>query len=276
MAIITISRELAALGDETADELAKTLNYRLVDKYILEQKIKSYGIDGDKFSKYDERKPSLWASLSQDRDSYLHYLKTSILDEARAGNAVFMGRGAFAVFKNVTGVLSVFLVAPLEIRVERVKSYFHCDEKKARQIIEKSDADRNGFHHYFFDAEWKAPENYFVTLNTGYTSPAMCAEIIKRLLEYYNTPEIEAKHEDSLAKALLAQELKHHILYEKRVPVYFLDVFVGNDAVTLYGVANSQALIDAAVYAAVEKLSVSGSMTVRSEIQVVREYSILP
>ncbi|MDR0623927.1 MAG: cytidylate kinase-like family protein, partial [Treponema sp.] len=78
MAIITISRELAALGDETAHELAKLLNYRLVDKQVLEEQIKSYGIAGHKFEKYDERKPSFWASLSQDRDDYLHYLKTAV------------------------------------------------------------------------------------------------------------------------------------------------------------------------------------------------------
>jgi len=67
MAIITISRELAALGDETAQELAKVLDYRFVGKHILEERIKSYGINDEKLKKYDERKPSFFASLSRDR-----------------------------------------------------------------------------------------------------------------------------------------------------------------------------------------------------------------
>ena len=54
MAIITVSRELAALGDETAQELAKLLGYRFVDKKTLQERIKSYGVEGQKLKKYDE------------------------------------------------------------------------------------------------------------------------------------------------------------------------------------------------------------------------------
>ncbi|MDR2194195.1 MAG: cytidylate kinase-like family protein [Treponema sp.] len=275
MAIITISRELAALGDETASELTKKLNYRLVDKNTLERKIKSYGIDSGKLEKYDERKPSLWASLSQDKDNYLHFLKTAMLAEAKVGNAVFIGRGAGAMFKHIPGVLSVFLVAPLEIRVERVKSYFHCDEKKAKQIIEKSDNDRIGFHHYFFDIEWKAPENYFLIMNMGYTHPSVCAEMIKRLADYYITEEMQSLHEARIKEAILAQEIKHFVLYEKGVPIHFLEVIASSDKIVLYGVTNSQALIDAAISAVIEKMGGTVSLTVVSEIQVVQEYSIV-
>jgi cytidylate kinase len=247
-----------------------------VDKNTLEQKIKSYGIDGVKLEKYDERKPALWASLSQDRDNYLHFLKTAMLAEAKVGNAVFIGRGASAIFKNIPGVLSVFLVAPLAIRVERVKSYFHCDEKKAKQIIERSDNDRIGFHHYFFDMDWKAPENYSLILNMGYTHPSVCAEMIKHLVEYYITEETQSLHEVRIKEAILSQEIKHFILYEKKVPVHFLEVVVSGDKIVLYGVTNSQALVDATISAVIEKVGGVVSLTVASEIQVVQEYSIVP
>jgi cytidylate kinase len=276
VAIITISRELAALGDETAAELTKRLSYRLVDKNTLERKIKSYGINGGKLGKYDERKPSLWALLSQDRDNYLHFLKTAMLAEAKVGNAVFIGRGASAIFRSIPGVLSVFLVAPLEIRIERVKSYFHCDEKKAKQIIEKSDNDRIGFHQYFFDMDWKAPENYFLILNMGYTHPSVCAEVIKRLADYYITEETQFLHELRIKEAILAQEIKHYVLYEKEVLIHFLEIVVSNDKIVLYGVTNSHALVDAAISAVIEKMGGDVSLTVVSEIQVVQEYGIVP
>ncbi|MDR3303912.1 MAG: cytidylate kinase-like family protein, partial [Treponema sp.] len=173
MAIITISRELAALGDETAHELANLLNYRFVDKRMLEERIKSCGMADHKLQKYDERKPSFLASLSQDRDDYLHYLKTAVLAEVSSGSSIIIGRGANVMFKNIPGVLSVFLVAPTEIRIERVKSYFHCDDRRARQIIDQSDKDREGFHHYFFDMEWRRSGNYHITLNTGHLHPTV-------------------------------------------------------------------------------------------------------
>ena len=137
--------------------------------------MKAYGVAGSKLEKYDERKPAFLAAFSQDRDDYLHFLKTAMLDEAGKGNCVFIGRGAFAFFKDVPGVLSVFLVAPVDIRIERVKSYFHCDDKRARQIIDQSDHDRSGFHRYFFDIEWKEPSNYHLTLNIGVLHPSSTA-----------------------------------------------------------------------------------------------------
>jgi cytidylate kinase len=273
MAIITVSRELAALGDETAQQLAGFLGYRFVDKKALEERIKSYGIEGQKLKKYDERKPTFLASLSQDRDDYLHYLKTAIFAEAEQGSCVFIGRGANVVFKDVPGVVSVFLVAPPEIRIERVKSYFHCDEKRARQIIERSDQDRFGFHRYFFDIDWKDPGNYHLSLNTGNFPPLVCAEIIKKLKEHLFTPEAEAQNAARLKELILEQRVKHHIIYEREIPIHFLEAAASGGAITLYGVANSQALIEAAVNAAKEAAE---SSPVQSEIQIVREYSVIP
>jgi cytidylate kinase len=273
MAIITISRELAAMGDETAHELAKLLNYRFIDKRMLEERIKSYGVAGRKLEKYDERKPSFLASLSRDRDDYLHYLKTAVLTEAEQGPCVFIGRGASMIFKNVPGVLSIFLVAPFDIRVERVKSYFHCDDKRARQIVEQSDHDREGFHRYFFDMHWQDPGNYHLTLNTGHLHPVICAGIIKQLRDHIITPDEELKNAEGLKDLILGQRIKHHILYEKEVPVHFLEASVTAGVVTLYGVANSQALVEAAVSAARET---APAASLRAEIQIVQEYNVMP
>jgi cytidylate kinase len=273
MAIITVSRELAALGDETARELAKFPGYRLMDKHTLEERILSYGIESEKLKKYDERKPSFLASLSHDRDDYLHYLKTAMFTSALEENCVFIGRGAGAVFKDIPGRISVFLVAPLEIRIERVKSYFRCDDRRARQIIEQSDQDRAGFHRYFFDIDWKDPANYHLSLNTGNFPPAACAGIIGGLRDKIITPETEAQTAARLKQLILEQQINHHIVHDKAIPVHFLEVSVSGDSVTLYGVANSQALVDAALNAAKEA---AAGAEVRSEIQIVREYSVMP
>jgi cytidylate kinase len=273
MAIITISRELAALGDETAHELAKLLDYRFVDKGALEERIKSYGVAGRQLEKYDERKPSFFASLSQDRDDYLHYLKTAILTEAGEGSCILIGRGAAMVLKNVPGVLSVFLVAPPEIRQERVKSYFHCDDRRARQIIAQSDRDREGFHHYFFDMKWQDPANYHLTLNTGRQLPLIIAETIRYFRDRTITEEAETGNTARLRELILGQRVKHHILYEKEIPVHFLEAAVSGGKISLYGVANSAALVEAALAAARE---IAGEAPVQSDIQVVQEYSVIP
>jgi cytidylate kinase len=273
MAIITISRQLASLGDETAAELAKLLNYRFVDKQKLEERIKSYGVVGSKLEKYDERKPTLFAAFSQDRDDYLHFLKTAMLAEAGEGNCVFIGRGAFAFFKDVPGVLSVFLAAPMDVRIERVKSYFHCDDKRARQIIERNEHDRTGFHRYFFDVKWEDPANYHLTLNMGTLHPALAARIIKEMKDETIGPDTEARGASVLTDMALGQQVVHHVLYEREIPVHFLEARVVNGEATLYGVVNAQTQVECVLSAARD---VPGIVEALSEIQVVKEYNVVP
>jgi cytidylate kinase len=273
MAIITISRELAALGDETAHELAALLKYHFVDKHNLEEQMKKLGVTERKIEKYDERKPKFFASISQDRDDYLHYLKTVIFSEAGQGNRVFIGRGCSAILAGLPAVFSVFLTAPPEIRVERVKGYFHCDEHRARQIIEQSDHDREGFHRYFFDMKWKNPSNYHLTLNTGILHPELCADIIRHIVEKTIDEEKETRNALMLKDRILGQRILQCILFEKNIQAHFLEARVVSGAVTLFGVASSQAVIEAAIQIAREVPAVT---SVKSEMQVVQEYNIMP
>jgi hypothetical protein len=161
----------------------------------------------------------------------------------------------------------------MEIRIERVKSYFHCDDRRARQIIEQSDKDREGFHHYFFDMEWRYSGNYHLTLNTGHLHPVVCAEIIKYVRDELITPEAEEQNAKRLQELTLGQQVRHHILYEKEVPIHFLETVVSGNIVTLYGVANSQSLVESAVTAA---RATFPQHSIQSEIQVVHEYSVMP
>ena len=267
MAIVTVSRELAALGDETAQAAAKLLGYRLVDKGALEARIQSYGIKAQKFQKYDERKPSFFAALSQDRDDYLHYLRKAIFAEAEQGSCVLVGRGANVILKSMPALASIFLSARSEIRMERVKSYFRCDERRAAQIIDRSDRDRVGFHRAFFDIDWRHPGNYLLSFNTGVFSPTDCAEIIASLENRIFTPGAESQNREVLKNLILEHQVKHRITYEQELPIRFLEISVSGNVVTLRGATNSQAMLDAAVNAAREA---AGPAAVRSEIQIFR------
>ncbi|MCL1928028.1 MAG: cytidylate kinase family protein [Treponema sp.] len=272
MGIVTISRELAAMGDETSHELADILHYRLVDKKCLEEKMKNLGATEKKLHKYDERKPSFWTSIFQDRDDYLHYLKSTVFSEAGQGNCIFMGRGCESLLHGIPGVLSVFLTAPFGIRLERVKSYFQCDEKRAEQIINQSDRDREGFHQYFFEMKWKDPENYHLTLNTGFLHPHLCAQLINAALEKNINEGIETENHLRVNDLILGEKIVHHLLFEKMIPVHFLEASVKSGAVTLFGVVNAPSFVEASIQAAKEVPSVC---SVSSEIQVVQEYSVV-
>ena len=120
MAIITISRQIASFGDEVATELSRQLGYAFINRKMLEDDLLKHGITEDKLRKYDERKPGFWASLARDRDEYFDYLREAVYERAKDGNCVFIGRGGFAILKDVPGCYAVRLVSTDEVRVQRL------------------------------------------------------------------------------------------------------------------------------------------------------------
>jgi hypothetical protein len=110
------------------------------------------------------------------------------------------------------------------------------------------------------------------------------AEIIRYLRDRTITEQAEAQNALRIQELTLGQRIKHHILYDKEIPVHFLEATVQDRQVTLYGVANSSVLVEAALSAAREAVSAakipggpgSENMQVRSDIQVVQEYTVMP
>ncbi len=273
MAIITIAREIASLGEETAQELAHACGYRIIDKEYLEGKLNSIGISAEKRAKYDEKSPGFWASLSQQRDDYLHFLKSAILEAAQENDCIIMGRGGYAILRGLPHMLSVKITAPLSVRIERTKKSFSCDNKQALLIIEQSDHDRAGFHKYFFSTNWNDAREYDITLNTGNTDPVFAAVAIDSLRKALVEAEKESAGVQKIADMVLAQNVVTEIIYARKVPVHFLEATVERGSVVLHGVANAQSSIDSALAAAHE---LTGVKHVESAIQLVQEFTVMP
>jgi len=264
---------MAALGDETAEEVAAIMGYRLIDKEALESRMYSLGVKVESFKKYDERKPSFFAALSQDQEDYLHFLQAAIFAEAEEGHCVITGRGANVILKEMPAMLSVFLSARNDVRRERVKNYFRCDEKRAMQIIDQSDRDRAGFYRSIFNIDWRHKGNYHLAFNTGVFSPEKCAKFVDSITDEIFTPDAEERNRTMLGDMIMVHKIKHSIMYEHDLPIRFLDVSASEGTVTMRGAANSQALLDTALSLASEAASTAD---VRNEMQVIREYRTIP
>ena len=107
MAIIAISRQVASLGDEIAESVAKKTGYKFITRHDLEKRIVDLGFPAEKLKKYDEKKPGFFASLVKDRDEYLNYLQTAVLEAASEGNCILIGRGSFLILENLPNLLSL-------------------------------------------------------------------------------------------------------------------------------------------------------------------------
>lgn len=273
MAIITISRKIASFGDETAIELAKLLNYNFVDRKSLEKDLLAKGISEVQLKKYDERKPSFWASLSRERDSYFDYLREAVYEHASSGNSIFIGRGGFAILRHVPGLYSVRLVAADDIRISRLMKEFNYSEKDARALMEESDNNRDGFHKNFFNTVNEDSSEYNLVINTGHITPLQAAEIIKYGFEKTVSKEEAASGDKRLKELLLAQRIVNHISFDLKLQIYFLEADISKDEIILHGVADNAGLIQKAIDVAQE---MSGGRKVSSAISMVNEYKPFP
>ena len=273
MAVIAISRELASYGEETAQELSKINGYKIVDKEHIEAALSAMGIDVEKQARYDEKNPGFWASLSQQRDEYLHFLTQTVYDTALENNCIIIGRGAHIILRGIQNLISIRIGASKTVRIERVSTAQNIDSRHALQIIESSDHDRAGFHKYFFSVDWYNPSEYDMTLTTDRFDPIHAASAIDAFRVSFITEDREKEAQAKLRDLLLGAKIVTEITYNRKIPIHFLEAAVERGVVVLHGVANSRATVESAVAAA---NLVPGVKQIESAIQLVQEFTVIP
>ena len=273
MAIISISRELGARGEETAGELSSLTGFRILDREYFEKRLAEHGLGPGEQERYDEKKPGFWSSLSDNWSDYLHYLRLTMYEEAAAGNCIIMGRGGAAVFSSVPNHLAIRITAPLGLRVERTMRQYSCDERQARHLVEHSDHDRSGFSRINFSTDWADPRLYDLCVNTAKLDAGGAAKMIKDWLAAAIDAGDEAAAAKSLRDLLLSQRVLTEILCVKKLRLPNLNVSAEDGAISLDGLANTKSTVDAAVDAA---QAVPGVREVKNCIHLVQEYTVGP
>jgi cytidylate kinase len=166
MAIITISRQTGSLGDEIAKAVADRLGYEHIEKLKISEVLSDEGLSISEVEKYDEKKPSIWQSISIQKKKFSHLIRAAMYELATKENVVIVGRGGQAIFKDFPGVLHVRVIAPHATRVSRLMEQKGCDEKNANRIISESDHDSSGYVSAYFDADWDNKDLYDIVINT--------------------------------------------------------------------------------------------------------------
>lgn len=273
MAVIAISRQVAAFGDEIAQKTAEILDYKFIGRKAIEQRIVNLGFPAEKLKRYDEKKPGFFASLVKDRDEYLDYLQTAVLEAASEGNCILIGRGAFIILEGVPNLFAVRCIAPDSIRTMRLMQEFGWDEKKALQRIAESDANRLGFHKSFFNLESEDPSHYNVVLNTGLLDVDIASNIIAETCHRVMTPSQEKAGVERISELLVGQRLVNKLIFEYKLNINFLRANVDKKTVILQGVSDTPVLAEKAVLIA---SSILPDMKIESCISVVQNFKAYP
>lgn len=269
MAVIAISRQVASLGDEISSEVAKRLGYKFVTRQELEKRIVDLGFPADKLKKYDEKKPGFFASLVKDRDEYLNYLQTAVLEAAAEGDCILVGRGSYLILENLPNLVSLRFVAKDSIRMDRLMKEHDWNEKQALQRINESDTNRKGFHKSFFNAEIEDPQHYLLVMNTGMFDVESATNAIVALTKSVITPEKEEAGKAKLDEYIKCQHLVNKLIFEYKLNIEFLRAVINDKTLTLQGVADSSVLVERALKISAVELP---EYNITSSISVVQDF----
>ena len=183
--IITVEREYGAGGNAIATALANRLGWTLWDQRLTDEIASRMGSDRREVEAREERcdptfyrllkafmKGSFEGSLNAprlgilDTDHVQEVVRAIQTEIANAGDSVIVGRGAAYFLGNRRDAFHVFIYAPFERKVRRLRSLGKSDEE-ARLLAETVDRDRAVFIKRYFNVEWPERHQFHLMINSS-------------------------------------------------------------------------------------------------------------
>ena len=182
--IITIEREYGSGGAAIAEKIARRLGWKLWDTELTQEIARRAKVRPEAAARHDERVDSLLYRLFKtfargsheralpigeeqpfDTDCTVDLLGRVIREVAETGNSVIVGRGSPYILRNRPDVFSVFIFAPVEEKVRRVRATGR-SEAEARELVDSIDKERGQFIKRYFGADWPCRQLYDLMINS--------------------------------------------------------------------------------------------------------------
>jgi len=180
---LNIGRQFGSGGREIGGKLAKRLNVAYYDKELIRLASKESGLDEKFFEDADEKtgfrlKDGLFGLGSSFlgggyTDSYLcnetlFKIQSDVIrEQAEKQSCIFVGRCADYILRDHPCTLTIFISADLKDRVERVVHNLTITEKKALELIEKTDKKRAAYYNYYSNKLWGVASSYDLCINSS-------------------------------------------------------------------------------------------------------------
>ena len=84
--------------------------------------------------------------------------------------------------------LSLFIHAPMDVRIQRVAQRQNLSPEKARQLILKTDKRRAAYYEYYSSRKWGAVDSYDFCLDSSYLGLGGTVELIRAMVEHKEHP----------------------------------------------------------------------------------------
>lgn len=172
--IISISREYGSGGHFIAEALAKRFNLPLYDRNLLDHIAAEKNGNIKELRKYEE-KPRKYL-VSRTVNGYCNSPEEVIADmqfdflknKAESGESfVVVGRCSETILKPYKGLISIFILADMEVKNKRVQEVRGMSHKEAEAAINRHDRSRKIYHNRYCDMKWGDSRNYDISVNSS-------------------------------------------------------------------------------------------------------------
>lgn len=198
MNVITISREMGSGGTALGWILARELGFILVDKDLILRAAQKAQVSCEAVARYDQEEfnkakavlekmftadPAIYSPLALihypiqgraaarrapvfDQERYLAITQYLLRHLARQGNVILLGRGSQLVLADHPNTLHLRVIAPLEMRIRRIRHSRRLSEEEAGEAIQTRDRACARYLKHFYHRDWADPCFYDLVINT--------------------------------------------------------------------------------------------------------------
>ena len=171
--VIALGRQFGSGGREIGRKLSESLGFAYYDRELLKLAAERAEVGEELFADKDEKAGNPWlfkafyqggpkVKQGQSAEDVLFQMQSEIIRElAEKEDCIIVGRCADLVLTGQdVDCLSLFICAPFEWRVHHRMELENLDEKAARALVEKTDAQREKYYTHYTGRPWGLPENY--------------------------------------------------------------------------------------------------------------------
>ena len=240
MAIIAVARGTFSGAKELAQQIAETLNYRLVSREDIIEKTAQYGVTREKLDRARRRRLGILQRKQLDWIHYRAYARAALTKEIRQGSLVYLGSNGRALLRDFPNVLNVIVVADMECRIDNLiqRTEHVMNRRKASRLIEEIDERKARWQRHFHGDDGREYSEFDLVIEPGQMSiPDACERIVATLEQ----PQYQTTHKslETIDLLTVAAELRARIAMKANVADDNVKVEVRDGVIAITGSVRS-------------------------------------
>ena len=171
--IITIAREYCSGGRLIAQKVAQKVGLVYYDNEVIDLAAREMGMDVDAIRKVAEQKSSSFmytmssSAFSLPLNDQVFVMQSKIIRHlANHDSCIIVNGCADYILEDYDDVLSIFIHAPLESRIRRVKEDYQEVHDDYKKYVTKRDKGRSNYYNYYTTKKWGHLKNFDLTINS--------------------------------------------------------------------------------------------------------------